>query len=407
MSHTSPHVNSTTSARTNTRPPAPTPAHATERAEPLRRVLRDPAGNAESLESAALVLGAVAFVVVGLIAWVTFWNRDLPIAGSGSLAEFVAITSALVAIAAFVFGRLVLRAPSPVLRAEIGPGLEVGGERLHWFDLIALALAHAVIVLLGWTGLGALLERSFIGAEVYAFPGALLAGVAAAVTMYAVFLSSARLTPMLLSLVLAIFLVVGALASMLSSSDPLWWQKNLSALGITNDVSALAFNLTLIIAGAIVTTIARYGTAALPTSTPLEHSRRSRVRIAFVLIGVFLACVGVFPVSDFFWLHNSVATGMAVVFAVLVFALPRLAPSMPRVFVLLGYVFVGVIVLLAVFFATGYYNLTAVELVAAVLIFAWIILFLRSAGVMRRESPVTGQADASGETPEASESVVR
>lgn len=383
-----------------------TSLQAIERARPLRRVFRNPGGDAESLESAAIVLGAVAFVVVGLVSWLVFWNRDLPIAGAGSLTEAVAITCALVAIAAFVFGRLVLRAPSPALRDELGPGLAVAGERLHWFDLAALALAHAVIVLLGWAGLGALLERSFIGAQVYPFPGALLAGVAAAVTMYAVFLSAARLTPMLLSLVLAVFLVVGALASMLSSSDPLWWQKNLSALGITGDVSALAFNLTLIVAGAIVTTIARYGTAALPAGSPVELRHRRRVRVAFVLIGVFLACVGIFPVSDFFWLHNSVATGMAVVFAVLVFALPSWAPSMPRVFVLLGYVFVGVIVLLAVFFATGYYNLTAVELVAAVLIFAWIILFLRSAGVARPEAPgprrEPEQTDAPGTEPEAS-----
>jgi len=367
--------------------------HTTERAESLRRVLRHPADTAESLESVALVLGAIAFVVVGLVSWAVFWGRNLPISGAGSLTEFVAVTCACIGLAGFVFGRLVLRVPSPGVRAGLGPGLAVAGERLHWFDLVALALAHAVIVLLGWAGLGALLEQSFIGAVVYAFPGALLSGVAAAVTMYVVFLSAARLTPMLLSLVLAVFLVVGALASMLSSSDPLWWQKNLSALGITNDVSALAFNLTLIIAGAIVTTIARYGTATLPTSTPLDVRRRRRVRLAFVLIGVFLACVGIFPVNEFFWLHNSVATGMAVVFAVLVFALPSWAPSMPRVFVLLGYVFVGVIAVLAVFFATGYYNLTAVELVAAVLIFAWIILFLRSAGVIRRSAPANPVGD--------------
>lgn len=63
-------------------------------------------------------------------------------------------------------------------------------------------------------------------------------------------------------------------------------------------------------------------------------------------------------------------------------SLRRLLPSMPRVFVLLGYIYVGVIVILAVFFITGYYNLTAVELVAAVLIFSWIIVFLRSSGAV-------------------------
>ena len=69
------------------------------------------------------------------------------------------------------------------------------------------------------------------------------------------------------------------------------------------------------------------------------------------------------------------------------FALPRLVPSMPRVFVILGYLYVAVIVVLGVFFAIGYYNLTAVELVAGVLIFSWIILFLRNAGAIRVEAP--------------------
>lgn len=374
---------------------APTRAASARRTQPstsIRRVLRHPAENAESLESIALLVGAGAFVLGFAVGWIFFWGRDVPIAGSGSLGEFIAIGGAAIAVIAFVLGRLVLRAPAPGLHAAVDDGLDVPGTRLHWFDIAALAVAHGVIVLLGWVGLSDLLERSFIGAVVYTFPAAVLAGVGFAVTAYAVFLSAARLTPMLLSLVLAVFLVVGALASMLSSSDPLWWQKNLSALGITGDVSSLAFNLTLIIAGAMVTIIARYGTASLPTSTPIEVRRRNVVRFGLALIGVLLACVGIFPVSEFFVLHNTVATGMAVAYTVIVFALPRLVPSMPKVFVILGYVFVAVIVVLGVFFAIGYYNLTAVELVAGVLIFSWIILFLRNAGAIRPDdvAPAAG-----------------
>jgi hypothetical membrane protein len=185
---------------------------------------------------------------------------------------------------------------------------------------------------------------------------------------------------MLLSLVLAVFLVVGVITAMLSSTDPLWWQKNLSALGMTDDISALAFNLTLFIAGAIVTIVARYATAGLPAGTAKERRGRDVVRYGLVAIGILLACVGIFPVDEFFALHNTVATGMAVVFAVIVIGLPRFLPSMPRVFVYLGWVYVAVIVVLGVFFAIGYYNLTAVELVAGVLIFSWIILFLRNTG---------------------------
>jgi hypothetical protein len=66
----------------------------------------------------------------------------------------------------------------------------------------------------------------------------------------------------------------------------------------------------------------------------------------------------------------------------MVVSLRWLLPSMPRIFILFGYVYVGVIVVLATFFITGYYNLTAVELIAAVLIFSWVIVFLRNTGAV-------------------------
>ncbi|WP_448006610.1 hypothetical protein [Agromyces bauzanensis] len=335
----------------------------------------------ESLESLALIVGAIAFVVGAVIEMLVHWGQSLEIAGRGSLGDFVAIGGAITGALAFVIGRLSVRRGRAARVAH--DDLAAPGAQLHWFDVAALALAHGLIALIGWVGAASVLERSFEGAVVYPLPAAVLAGVALALTAYVCFLSAVRMTPLLLSLVLAMFLVVGALASMLSSTDPLWWQKNLSALGITNDVSSLAFNLTLIVAGLIVTIIARYATAGLPTTTRQEARGRTVVRYGLVLIGIFLACVGIFPVSDFFLLHNIVATGMAVAFAVLVIGLPWFIPSMPRVFVILGYVYVGVIVVLAVFFATGYYNLTAVELVAAVLIFSWIIVFLRNAGATR------------------------
>ncbi len=348
---------------------------------------RHPAATAESVESIALLLGGAFFAVGAAVSLIVFWGRDLAIAGPGSLGEYVAFGGAIAALVAFVLGRvLVARHRHPAILDDTRPGLEMPGARLHWFDFTALALAHAVIALLGWVGVADLLERSFIDAVVFTIPAAVLAGVALALTAYVVFLSSVHLTPMLLSLVLAAFLVVGALASMLSASDPHWWQENLSALGMTDDVSSLAFNLTLIIAGAIVTIIARYATASLAAGTREEIRRRNLLRAGLVLIGIFLALVGVFPVDRFFLVHNTVATGMAVVFAAIVIGLRWLIPAMPRVFVLLGYVYIGVIVVLGVFFAVGYYNLTAVELVAAVLIFSWIIVFLRNASTLRPAS---------------------
>jgi hypothetical protein len=132
-----------------------------------------------------------------------------------------------------------------------------------------------------------------------------------------------------------------------------------------------------------VTTLARYATRGIPTSNPVGIGR---VRVCLIVVGVFLALVGVFPVNLFFALHTGVASGMVVAYGVLVIGLPRWIPGMPRPFVLLGWLFLGVTLVLAVLFAIGYYTLTAVELVAGILVFTWIILFIRNAAALEQDA---------------------
>jgi hypothetical membrane protein len=190
---------------------------------------------------------------------------------------------------------------------------------------------------------------------------------------------------------------------MLSASDPLWWQENLSTLGISDDISSLAFNITLVIAGAIIVMIANFAAAGIVTTNDQQVRGRNLVGGAITLIGILLACVGIFPVDQFYRAHNVSATGMVIVFIVTAIRLRWWVPAMPRVFLLLGYVCVGVIVVLAVFYLTGYYNLTAVELVAFVLIFSWLIVFLRNAGAMqerqRQELPTFQSPGAGSASP--------
>ncbi|WP_353116128.1 DUF998 domain-containing protein [Microbacterium sp.] len=342
------------------------------------RMLRESPTREAVLETAALLVGALFFVIGFVVALLSFWGHVLPITGPGSIGVFASVSGAVTAAASFVLGRLSVR---PDGAPEMRDGFVEPGQRLRWYDLIAIGFAHAAIALLGWIGIAQLLELSFQDAPVYAFPGGVLIGVALALTAYVCYLSAAALDPMNLSLVLAIFLVVGAFAAMLAATDKHWWRDNLSALGQTTNGSAPAFNATIIAAGVMVTTIARYATAALPTGTREERRGRGIVRAGLILLGIFLACVGIFPVDAFFLLHNTVATGMAAVFAVVVVGLPWFLRDLPRAFIWLGWIYVLVIALLGIFFATGYYNLTAVELIAAVLIFSWIIVFLRTASV--------------------------
>lgn len=336
-------------------------------------------------ETDALLTGAIAFVLGFLVAFAIFWNRTLSITGPWSVGAVAAIGGAAVAVLSFTAGRIGLRmeaveAPEKQDPSAANDGFAIPGQKLRWYELVAISLAHGAVALLALFGLAALLEASFRDAPVFPFPGAILVAVALALTAYVCYLSAAALSPTSISLILAIFLVIGALTAMLEATDPHWWRDNLSALGMSSNASSPAFNSTLIVAGVMVTTIARYATAALPVPEPRDERGRTIVRVALILIGLFLACVGIFPVDRFFLLHNTVATGMAVCFAAVVIALPWLLGRISRVFVVLGWVFVLVIALLGVFFATGYYNLTAVELVAAVLIFSWIIVFLRTAG---------------------------
>ena len=156
-----------------------------------------------------------------------------------------------------------------------------------------------------------------------------------------------------------------------------------SALGMTTNVSALAFNLTLIVAGFLVTTLARYATRGVPTEDPKGVGR---VRTSLIAVGVLLGPVGVFPVDRFFAIHTGVASGMVVAFGVLVIGLPRWITGMPRAFVVVGWLFLAITLLLAVLFAVGYYTLTAVELVAGILVFTWIVLFIRNAAAIEQDA---------------------
>lgn len=326
-----------------------------------------------SLESLALAVGAVSFVVAALVALIVFRFEAAPIAGPDSVGQFAAIASGVVAVVAVVGGRFVLRGR--------GRGGRLG--ILDYLDIVALAFAHGVIALLGWTLLAVILEQAFIGAEVFALPVLILAGAATAMSGYIAFFSTTHMDLQLLAVVLAVFLTFGVLASMLTATDPDWWKDNLSALGMSSNVSAWAFNITLIVAGFLVTTLARYATRGIPTDNPKGVGR---VRTCLIVVGVFLALVGVFPVDDFFALHTGVASGMVVAYGVLVIGLPRWITGMPRPFVVLGWLFLAVTMLLGVFFAVGYYTLTAVELVGGVLIFAWIVLFIRNAAALEQDA---------------------
>ncbi|GLI26802.1 hypothetical protein ARHIZOSPH14_10440 [Agromyces rhizosphaerae] len=335
------------------------------------------APTAETVEASAIVAAAVAFVAAALGMLIVGGFEAIPITGWGSVAEVSAFAAAISAAIAFGIGYGVQGLPLNPAYAHRTP------TWARWVDALALAFTAAVLVLLLVVGLGALLGDAFRGASLYGITAALLAGAIAAVTSYFTYLVAAGVSASSIATLLAFFLVSGCLGSMLTASDPLWWEKNLSALGTARDASGYAFGITLILGGLVVTALARYIGGELrqwSEERGLDAERGIRtITGGLVLLGIFLACVGVFPVDLFFGVHNTVATGMAVVYLVIVIGLRWFLPGFPNAFLVLGYAFIGIILVsVLMFFPFGYYNLTAVELVAAGLIFSWLIIFIRN-----------------------------
>jgi hypothetical membrane protein len=337
-------------------------------------------------ESRALVVGSAGFLILGAIAFLLVGREPVALSGRGSVGDIAALGTAALGAAAVVIGSRQGRG----LEAPPAPG---GGRTRHIVDIAALALAHACIFLLGWLALFSIFQRAFVGAVLYPLAAAILVGTTGAVSTYAAYLSAVTMNAYRLAALLAAFLVTGVLTSMLTAEDPQWWQENLSALGMSSDFSGVAFNVTLIVAGVVVTTLAGYSTRTLESTAGTASARR-RVRQlegGIILIGVLLACVGLFPVDEQFWLHTAAASGMVVVFGTLIVRMRTLVPSIPATFNVLGLVFLAVIAFAVVmYFPVGYYNLTAVELIAASLVFAWLIVLIRNLAAVDADQLAAG-----------------
>lgn len=364
------------------------------RSQPALEVadLNQPA--AVTAESRAILIGGGGLVLLGASALALTGWVPVPLSGRGSAGDMAAFGTAFLGAAAVVIGcvqrRTTVSAVSP-------PAVQVSRTR-EILDIAALALAHGCIFLLGWLALFSIFQRAFVGAVLFPLAAAILVGTAGAISAYIAYLSAVTMNAYRLAALLAVFLATGVLTSMLTAENPQWWQENLSALGMSSDVSGAAFNFTLILAGVVVTTLAGYSTMTLRAGagTPSSLRRVQSLEGGIILIGVFLGGVGLFPVDEHFWIHTMFASGMVLVFAALVVRIRALVPMIPVTFTSLGMLFLAVIVFAVImYFPVGYYNLTAVELIAAALVFAWLIVLIRNLAAVDAD-----QSDRTGETGE-------
>ena len=329
------------------------------------------------IEWEAAVAGLVSGGLGAVAALIAFWGETAPLWVAGwSIGALAAIAAgALSLVAAFL----------AYWRSRYQPGQEWRLAIPSWkfiLDAVAVAFVHAAIAALAAIGVFVVLQGSFPGLDIDGPSAAVLVGVASGLAAYATWISCGTITTRRMSTLLVVYMTISVFAAMLTTSDPLWWEYHFSQLGSFGDGSASLFNITLIAAGALVVVFAMYLQRDLARLHELGSLRRAStprtVGVLFVIMGVMLSGVGLVSVSISEPVHIAFASGMFVVFIGMLIGSPWLFDGMPRTLQVLTWLFLAAIVVtVLLFFPIGYFNLTALELIAFGLIFGWIAVFIR------------------------------
>ncbi|MDP5228452.1 MULTISPECIES: hypothetical protein [Arthrobacter] len=362
-----------------------------------------------SAEERSLQAAGGALAVGFVVGFIVFFGTRRPLSGEDSIGAAAGAVSALISLAAFGF----------VAWRHVLTRLK-DRTRLRWLyvlDVVALALAHAALSYMGAVALFAIFQQAFIGLTLDAFAAALLMAMATGLTAYLTSANVQSLTTERVATLMAVFLTLGVLDAMMNTSQSDWWHSNISALGTAHSGTASTFNITLVVAGALIVALAHFiladlehysttdaGAVAFAEIQTLRqkagqrwlqflgarrwaervpqdryvHPRLRPVYGCLVLMGAGLALAGFIPVDESELLHNTGATGMVLAWAVLVVSLPWWIPGLGFTFHVTSAVFVAGVTLSALLYLPlHYYNLTAMELIAFAMIMTWLILFIR------------------------------
>ncbi|MDL9979545.1 DUF998 domain-containing protein [Microbacterium sp. ASV49] len=333
------------------------------------------------LALAAGALGAVYGLVVGLLA------PDRKLAGvADSFGVWAACGAAVVAVIVATMG---------YWRARNRPGQEWRQSLPSWkyiVNTVSVVVVHAALAFVFVYALYRVLAAGFIGLPIITFWAVVMMAVTLGLTTWIVYLSVSAMTTQRMSTLLLVFIAIGTLTAMVTTPDPDWWTVHFSQLGtFENDLSSWVFNGTLIAGGLLVTTFAVYianDMRELAAAGVLTNPRGPRVvPVLFVVMGIMLACVGLFPVDVNLAVHNLSASGMAVMYLILLIGGPRFLRGMPRTYFVASWAFLAATVVTVILFipAVGYFSLTAFEILVFALIFGWIAVFIRFLGVAGRQ----------------------
>lgn len=336
----------------------------------------------QASESRAIYIAGGAAIIGFLLAYISS-SMESAFFGKNSIGFHAAILAALTSFAVVAS----VRWQYYKSRGDKLKGIKKLGR---WAEPLSLAFVYSMTAFLFTLAIFFVINQSFVGLDLDRLSSALIVALFVGMSGYIQYLLARSMDAIQLSSVLGVFLVSGVLTSMMTASDPGWWQKHFSSLGAGGGVSGYAFNGTLILAGLSIAAIAGFVSndfAQIQTKRPeFQKVRTSLIRVFMVLLGLFLACVGAFVYNVHPTIHNSVAGGMALMFVALAAGLPWVAPAFSRAFFALSYaMMVGILFAYWLMTDVHYFSLTMFELTCAAMIFGWIIVFIRQVAAYKQD----------------------
>lgn len=251
---------------------------------------------------------------------------------------------------------------------------------IYWRNLPTIMIALSVILGLLLAGFFWLIGLIFEGASFDLLTATLIFSLFISLINYIMIYFALTISPRLLTTLLIVTIVGGAVLSMATNSQLQWWQRNFSFLGTEEANKSWQFNLTLAISALLMITLIDYLFVELHRKFP-KSARLIILRILLTAFAISLGAVGYFPnngTGQLHTYHNRAANSLVYIIILLIVGLKWLLPKVSREFLLTSYS-IGIILFIANFLFSSfhYLSLTAFELIAFILAFSWILLLVQ------------------------------
>lgn len=335
------------------------------------------------LERVSLAVGGGAFVVGALVA-LTVLRGHTPLFGRGSIGDLAAFTAAPIAALSCL---LVLG----VLGDDVLPWHRNLSRFRRIVDLIGLMLLFGSLALLLVMALYQLFSSAFRTIQFDHWSGSFLVAATCAMVGYLVASATSRLTTSNLSMLLGLFIFAGAIFAGITSANEYWWRMHFSTLGTAVDASGIAFNFTLILSGLVLITLSEFIVYDIYRMVRFDRGSKIKVGIArfgFILLGACLGLIGVLPESLTHRGHLIVTYGAIAVVAVMMLVMIVVFPRVARTFWAPTLIIAAMLAVAGYLFrVVRYLNTTAFEMIAVMLVLAWLFLLIRTIASIVEDLP--------------------